>query len=82
MRYTLYYNNKTVSDIFNIINYLSYQKYNLIPTKIENNMSLEPMILTEFNKLYIGEKNCIQFYTKESCILHLRDKSNDFKIIL
>jgi hypothetical protein len=76
MDYVLY---NISQPIFNIINYLSYRGYNLEPIYIDNKSdNICPIITTESNEIYIGEKKCIEFYTNQSCIIHLNDKSREF----
>lgn len=75
--YTLY--NPINSNILsNIIDYLHYLGYNLLPKKCIYNKI--PVIETNTGEIYVGEKECIQFYTDLTLILHLSDKAREFKI--
>jgi hypothetical protein len=76
MNYTIY---NITPNIKNIIQYLCYHKYSsLFPTFINSTQHPKCPIITTKNKVYIGENACIKFYTNESLIIHLKDKSNDF----
>lgn len=37
------------------------------------------VILTDSREIYIGEKECIQYFTNQTCIIHLSEKSSEFK---
>lgn len=77
MRYYLFNTNKCINII---LDYLDYRGYSLRPINIEYDDEIDyPIIITETNDIYNGENACIHFYTNESCIIHLKDKSDDFK---
>lgn len=70
------YNPVKSTTINNIINYIAYLGYDLVPKNIiDNKISV---IQTEQGEVYIGEKECIQFYTDQTLIMHLSDKANYF----
>jgi hypothetical protein len=79
MKYILYsqHNNR---HIFNILKYLDYIGYNLEPDAICDLLLDNTPSIYEFenNKWYIGEKECIKFYTDSSLIIHLKDKADAF----
>jgi hypothetical protein len=88
MKYILY-NPCDNRPIDYILKYLDYLEYNLEPSYIHNSimdmdidMDIDlpnlPMIYTYDNKWYIGENQCIQFYSDATLILHLKDKADNF----
>lgn len=82
MKYILY-NPCDNRPIHYILKYLDYLEYNLEPNytimDIDMNLPNLPIIYTyDDNKWYIGEKQCIQFYTDATLILHLKDKADNF----
>lgn len=73
--YILYNPNKSTT-IINIINYLYYMGYNLVPSNyIENRTSV---IRTNLGQLFVGEIECIKFFTEQTLITHLSEKANEF----
>lgn len=66
------------SDIIsNIVDYLDYLGYNLTPNKYICNKTF--VIQTESGEIYIGEKECIRFFSDLTLISHLSEKAQEFK---
>lgn len=85
MKYILLYNNlNTPLDIFDIIIYLSDCGYTeLVPQKIFlQEKDTKTLFLIDYengiSEIINGEKDCIQFLSDQSLIIHLRDKAQDF----
>lgn len=80
----LYNKLNTPLDIFDIIVYLSDRGYTeLVPKNIfPQEKDTEILFLIDYqngtSEIISGEKQCIQFLSEQSLIMHLKDKAQDF----
>lgn len=83
MTYILY-NPSHNRSIFNILKYLDYRQFALEPSLtqeslIDSDVVDSPSIYeVDTEKWYIGEHECIKFYSDSTLIMHLKDKSETF----
>lgn len=87
MKYVLYNCNNNNISIKYILAYLDYLGYELEPDYIYEsifNVDVDvdvlqaPSICTYENNVYIGETECVKFYTEMTNITHLKDKAYEF----
>lgn len=85
MKYMLLYNKlNTPLEIFDIIVYLLDRGYTeLVPKNIfPQEKDTKTLFLIDYqngkSEIISGEKQCIQFLSDQSLIIHLKDKARDF----
>ena len=83
MQYILY-NPSNNRSIYTILKYLDYREYNLDPhiicdSLIDSDIVETPSIyVINNNEWYIGETQCVKFYSDSTLIMHLKDKAETF----
>jgi len=75
-----------MSPLNDILVYLKYLNFDLQPvhyiytgeTKDTTRIHLFVEDASGNKEVISGEKDCIQFFSDQTCIIHLKDKANDF----